>query len=304
MSQSKSKNPYKTLAAGAAAGGIEAMINYPTEFVKTQLQLQQKAVKGGPPAKFSGPWNVVTKTVSEKGVLGLYKGLSSLVVGTMFKSAVRFGSYEKYAKLLQDDNGKLSAGRTAVAGLLTGTTEAFIAVTPTETIKTKLIDDTNRAIPRYKGMVHGVSTIVKEEGITGIYKGLSATVMRQAMNSGVRFTIYGSIKQEILERRSDGKNIKKDLSVLESLGAGIIAGTVNVYVTMPLDVIKTRMQGLGAAQYKGVVDCFSQVVRTEGVLALWRGSLPRLARVGPSGGIMFVSYEQALKVLDMIVDDW
>ena len=41
------------------------------------------------------------------------------------------------------------------AGTLTGMTEAIVAVTPTETIKTKLIHDQSSKNPKYKGMVHG-----------------------------------------------------------------------------------------------------------------------------------------------------
>lgn len=55
-------------------------------------------------------------------------------------------------------------------------TEALFAVTPSETIKTKLIDDQKRAQPRYKGLVHGTVSIVKEEGIGGIYRGLFPVV--------------------------------------------------------------------------------------------------------------------------------
>jgi solute carrier family 25 citrate transporter 1 len=342
MSKTSSKNPVKNVSAGALAGLIEATINYPTEFVKTQLQLQRRggaAVAAGgaqpPTPQFAGPWDVVRSTVRQKGISGLYSGLTSLIVGTTFKSAVRFGSYERYAQMLRGEDGKLTTARTMLAGLMTGTTEAVLAVTPTETIKTKLIDDTNRKTPRFRGMVHGVRTIVTEEvsgrtrsyrfgllmfvfllsacslttltrtthvynsqGIRGIYKGLSPTIAKQAVNSMVRFTVYNALKKELLLRK-EMTSKDRSLSVAESLVCGLFAGTVNVYVTMPLDVVKTRMQGLEAAQFTSMADCFAQTVRHEGALALWRGSLPRLMRVGPSGGIMFVSYEQALKALNI-----
>jgi solute carrier family 25 citrate transporter 1 len=44
----------------------------------------------------------------------------------------------------------------ALAGLGAGMTEAILAVTPTETIKTKLIQDQNLAQPKYRGLVHGL----------------------------------------------------------------------------------------------------------------------------------------------------
>lgn len=42
--------------------------------------------------------------------------------------------------------------------------------------RTKLIDDQKREVPRYKGLVHGTVSIVREEGIGGIYRGLFPVV--------------------------------------------------------------------------------------------------------------------------------
>ena len=50
-------------------------------------------------------------------------------------------------------------------------------------------------------------------------------------------------------------------------------------------------QGLDAKHYKGSVDCVIQVVRKEGVLALYRGLGARLGRAVPGQGIIFASYE-------------
>lgn len=103
--------------------------------------------------------------------------------------------------------------------------EALFAVTPSETIKTKLIDDQKRDKPRFRGLVHGTIGIVREEGIGGIYRGLFPVVgfhlsfsycwseylrlirfrkiqkqkkshqaMRQGANSAVRFTTYSTLK--------------------------------------------------------------------------------------------------------------
>lgn len=52
-------------------------------------------------------------------------------------------------------NGVGTVSNRSQAGTLTGMTEALIAVTPTETIKTKLIHDQTSKNPRYHGTVHG-----------------------------------------------------------------------------------------------------------------------------------------------------
>jgi solute carrier family 25 citrate transporter 1 len=65
------------------------MITYPTEFVKTQLQLDESSSKGGQARKYTGPVDCVKKTVQTKGFFGLYRGLSVLLYGSIPKSAVR-----------------------------------------------------------------------------------------------------------------------------------------------------------------------------------------------------------------------
>jgi solute carrier family 25 citrate transporter 1 len=97
--------------------------------------------------------------------LGLYRGLSVLIYGSIPKSAVRFGSFESVKKQLVDADGKLNAQTRLLAGLCAGVCEAIFAVTPMETVKVKFINDQRSGNPKFKGFFHGVSYIVKENGI-------------------------------------------------------------------------------------------------------------------------------------------
>ena len=54
---------------------------------------------------------------------------------------------------------------------------------------------------------------------------------------------------------------------------------------------QTRMQGTQATQYAGTLDCAKQILAKEGVMALYAGVVPRLARVVPGQGIIFMSFE-------------
>jgi solute carrier family 25 citrate transporter 1 len=51
------------------------------------------------------------------------------------------------------------------------------------------------------------------------------------------------------------------------------------------------MQGTQAAKYGNTLDCFKQVVSKEGIGALYVGIVPRLGRVVPGQGIIFMSFE-------------
>lgn len=120
--------------------------------------------KTGAGKQYTGIFDCVKKTVNTNGFLGLYRGLSVLLYGSIPKSAVRFGSFETVKKQLVDDDGKLNAQRRLLAGLCAGISEAILAVTPMETVKVKFINDQRSANPRFRGFFHGVSLIVKEQG--------------------------------------------------------------------------------------------------------------------------------------------
>ncbi|KAJ3297019.1 hypothetical protein HK104_000936 [Borealophlyctis nickersoniae] len=294
----KSVPALQSLAAGTIAGAVEASFTYPTEYVKTQLQLQSKH---GAKA-FDGPWDCAVKTVRERGFTGLYRGMSALVLGTASKAGIRFLSFEFFKKKLADEEGKLAGQRMMLAGLGAGITEAVLVVTPTETIKTKLIHDQNQPNPKYRGLIHGTRDIVRSEGIAGVYRGMTAVVARQGANSAVRLTTYGLLKEKVQERYpEDPVTGVRIVPWYINFLNGAIAGTITVYTTMPLDVVKTRMQSLTARElYKNSAHCLYRVMKEEGVLALWKGATPRLGRLVFSGGIVFSVYEQVLSVFDVV----
>ena len=93
--------------------------------------------------------------------------------------------------------------------------------------------------PQYKNIFHGVATIVRENGIGGIYKGYSATLLKQSSNQGVRFVVYTDTAK-LLEQYIHVK-------MVTDLIAGGFAGFCSVMANNPVDVIKTRLQGVQAS---------------------------------------------------------
>ncbi|KIY48550.1 citrate transporter [Fistulina hepatica ATCC 64428] len=292
MAAAKKEKPMHSLIAGGTAGAIEAFITYPTEFVKTRSQF------GG---SREAPIAIIRSTLKEKGLRGLYSGCNALVVGNTVKAGVRFLSYDHFKAMLADSQGKVSAPGSLVAGLGAGMMEAIFAVTPSETIKTKLIGDSRRAHPQYHGLIHGTVSIVRQEGLHGIYRGLVPVMMRQGANSAVRFTTYTTLKQFVLQHAG---RPGQTLPVPVTFAIGAVAGIVTVYTTMPLDVIKTRMQSLEArTQYRNSFHCACRILTEEGVLRFWNGTTPRLVRLMLSGGIVFTVYENVISFIHRINGD-
>lgn len=289
----KSKHAWKNILAGGVAGGIEICITYPTEFVKTQLQLDEKAK----PPKYSGMKDCAMQHYKQSGIRGLYRGLPVLLLGSIPKTAVRFTANAEANKLLQSiapefcDNNKTVKALTA--GLLAGFSEAIFAVCPMETIKVKFINDMNRAQPQFRGLIHGCGMIVKQEGFGGLYKGLTATLLKQGTNQMMRFGVY----ETCWSSHSPWLPSWTPDQVYTAIYGGL-AGAVSVLGNTPLDVVKTRMQGLEASKYKNTIDCFVKTYKNEGIPAFYKGTLPRMTRVVIDVAIVFVLYEEVLKVLD------
>ncbi|KAJ8591763.1 mitochondrial carrier [Rhizopogon salebrosus TDB-379] len=282
---SKKENPIHSLIAGTTAGAIEAFVTYPTEFVKTRSQF------GG---QRESPLTILRTTLRDKGVSGLYSGCLALVIGNSVKAGVRFVSYDHFKSMLADPQGNVSAPKSLLAGLGAGMTEAIIAVTPSETIKTKMIDDAKRPNPQYRGLAHGTMSIIRQDGILGIYRGLFPVMMRQGANSAVRFTTYTTLKQFVQGTTRPGRQLPPGIT----FAIGAVAGLVTVYSTQPLDVIKTRMQSLSARQqYRNSFHCAYRILTEEGILRFWNGTTPRLARLVMSGGIVFTVYEKIISVI-------
>lgn len=265
-----------TLTAGGISGGIEATTTWPMEFIKTQLQLQSKS-------RSKLPYNNIlmglTLTVRSTGIFSLYRGLAPTLLGSIPKAGLRFGGNAFLRDLLREEGtGKLSASKNLMAGMGAGICEALLIVAPVETIKT-------RCIERNMNFITGLQMILQTEGFQGVYQGATATVLKQASNQGLRFMWFHEYKRIVTD------NEQNKMSALMGLLGGMSAGCFSALGNNPLDVIKTRMQGMQSSQYNNTLDCFYQIISKEGISAFYAGLKPRLARVIPGQGVIFMSFE-------------
>ncbi len=148
-----------------------------------------------------------------------------------------------------------------------------------------------------RGFLHGSSVIARERGIRGFFQGFVPTTARQAANSATRFGSYTTLRQFAESYVAPGEK----LGSLSTFALGGVAGLITVYVTQPLDTVKTRMQSLEArSQYRNTFVCAARMFKEEGIWTFWSGALPRLARLVLSGGIVFTMYEKTMEGLDRL----
>lgn len=234
------------------------------------------------------PFKVVANVYKTEGLAALYKGCSTLVIGSVGKDGIRFLSFDTIKNSFKDpETGTLTPLRSLTAGMLSGVVASIFAVTPTERIKTALIDDARHA-KRYHGMTHCIKTILKEDGFLGLYRGFAGTTLKQAGATAFRMGTYNILKDYEREH-----NIAQ--TTLTNFANGSVAGIVTTLTTQPFDTIKTRCQ---SAQGASTGEAFRSIVSDYGVAGFWKGTSMRLGRTVFSGGILFTSYEWVAAILN------
>jgi solute carrier family 25 (mitochondrial citrate transporter), member 1 len=105
----------------------------------------------------------------------MYRGYSALLLFSVPKNYVRFGTYSYVKGNVLTDPTKLN---NFMCGIAAGAAESTLVVTPQETLKTKLIHDKLSPNPKYRNIVDGVRQIVAAQGLGGIYRGYLPTLLR------------------------------------------------------------------------------------------------------------------------------
>merc|ERR1712190_26906 len=208
------------------------------------------------------------------------------------------GAYTNLAAAARNkDTGKLSPLMTTLCGLGAGICEAVCAVTPVETLKTRVTDDLRRGTGNYPSTFDAFVKIFKSEGPLGLYRGAFPTILKQGTNQAVRMPLQVQIVGLIT---LGDESLNK--SPIYNGTAGSLAGCGSVLLTQPQDCVKSRMQGEAAKElYSGTLDCALKTTRTEGLTAFFAGSIPRMVQVGMTSGISFALFPVISKMLDKVM---
>lgn len=297
------------LIAGGAAGMMEALVCHPLDTIKVRMQLSRRA--RAPGAKKRGFITTGVEIAKRETPLALYKGLGAVMTGIVPKMAIRFTSFEWYKRLLANkETGAVSSQATFLAGLAAGVTEAVAVVTPMEVIKIRLQAQHHSMadpldIPKYRNAAHALYTVLKEEGVGALYRGISLTALRQGSNQAVNFTAYTKFKDVLLQWQGlDGSNgdvganakgTKNQLPSYQTTIIGLVSGAMGPLSNAPIDTIKTRLQKTpgqpGESAWSRIVAIAKDMFKQEGFHAFYKGITPRIMRVAPGQAVTFTVYE-------------
>jgi solute carrier family 25 protein 39/40 len=321
MSSSNEKNPQNTVVtlrafdhilASAIGGTLTALSVTPLDVVKVRLQAQvdplhakslpARAVplSGAAPVRFNGTIDAMLKIARLEGVASLWRGLVPTLVMTVPGVALYFTSYEKFKSELSG----LGHFTPLVAGAAARTLTATIT-SPLELFRTN-IQSHNRNI----SALSLAKQIVSQGKVSHLWTGLGPTLFRDVPFSSIYWGLYEFTKHQLVTKRKidnesqmrhtmkDGSNPKVIRTFYDTFLipfiSGATAGAVAATVTVPFDVIKTRMQMDVDQHGRKTLSAFQllrQVAQNEGIRGLMKGAVPRATRVAPACAIMISSYE-------------
>lgn len=268
---------------------MEACCLQPIDVIKTRLQLDRSG-------SYKGIIHCGTTITRNEGVRALWKGLTPFASHLTLKYTLRMGSNSVLQSAFKDgQTGNLSHHGRLLSGFGAGVLEALVIVTPFEVVKIRLQQQRGLSpeLLKYKGPVHCARMIIREEGIFGLWAGAAPTVMRNGTNQAAMFTAKNAF-DGILWNKHEGDG--KVIQPWQSMISGFLAGTVGPVCTGPFDVVKTRLMAQsrtgGELKYKSMVHAIKTIYAEEGLLALWKGLLPRLMRIPPGQAIMWAVADQ------------
>lgn len=229
--------------------------------------------------------------------MSFYKGILPPILAETPKRAVKFFMFERYKEALCG-GGPATWKVYALAGLGSGLTEAVV-INPFERVKVQLQSEKNVKLKDQESTFRKAAKIIKEGGLgtNGINRGLTATLGRH----GVWNMIYFGLFHEAM-RYAPNKE-QKVRHTCYKLGLGFTSGTLASIANIPYDVAKSRIQGpqladaSGKLKYRGAHSTMLIIYKEEGFLALYKGLLPKLMRLGPSGAIMMYVYQSLSEFL-------
>ncbi|XP_054846760.1 solute carrier family 25 member 45 isoform X2 [Eublepharis macularius] len=282
--------------AGWISGAAGLILGHPVDTVKVRLQTQ---------AGYRGILDCVVRTYRNETILGFFKGMSFPLLSVAMVNSVMFGAYSNALLYLSNTHHRdrrsnpPSYSHIFVAGCFSGLVQAVV-LAPVDLVKVRLQNQTHpysrgvlpmEAQPLYRGPVHCAASILRKEGVPGLFRGFLALVWRDTPTMAMYFMTYtGVCRGMTAEGQEPGP--------VTVLVAGGFAGSVSWALATPMDVVKARLQmdGMKGAEYQGILHCILSSARQEGLQVFLKSLALNSLRAFPVNAVTFLSYECLLKI--------
>ena len=302
--KSKVEQLLTDLFIGGAIGAVAKTVMAPVERVKLLLQTMDSNpdVLSGKVKRFDGIADCFSRVKAEQGVMAFWRGnlVNCLRYAPQQGSALAFNdfindnlfpAYDSKTQFWQSFGAKLTSG--GLAGAIANT-----ICYPFDFARTRLASDVGAGKAQFNGIGDCIMTTVRSQGITGLYTGWSVTVAGAFV---YRAGQLGCFKQ--IQDMNPYKKDKGMMGGLSSFAAVTAARTVVMPFNYPFDTVRRRMmlqseKPVAERLYKGSVDCFTKVLKKEGLAGMYKGMIPEIFR-GVGGSVVIVMYDRIKLIFNL-----
>ncbi|CAF97648.1 unnamed protein product [Tetraodon nigroviridis] len=166
---------------------------------------------------------------------------------------------------------------------------------PIDLAKTRLqvqgqVGDSKYREIRYRGMLHAMLRIGREEGPRALYSGIAPALLRQASYGTIKIGTYQSFKRLLVDA-------PEEETLLTNVICGILSGVISSTIANPTDVLKIRMQAQGNLIQGSMMGNFIDIYQQEGTRGLWKGVSLTAQRAAIVVGVELPAYDITKKHL-------
>ncbi|KAH9258093.1 hypothetical protein BASA81_003656 [Batrachochytrium salamandrivorans] len=227
----------KSFLSGAFGGSLVVVLGHPMDTIKVRLMTSD--------GRYRGTWDCLQKSVQRFGLRrGLYAGMAVPMLTVAPVYATYFWAFDEGKRLFCQMSGQPPRGEEPLplaGNVFAGAFSAVLgtlAMIPGDLVKVQLQVENAKPVAerRFVGPVACIRRIVANEGALGLYRGAGVTMCREVPATIVYYSLYESVKRPIHSWMGRGW---EHASIVLSGG---IAGSVYTVVSLPADVVKSRLQ--------------------------------------------------------------
>lgn len=277
---------------------------YPLIFLSTRAAVETKREQ-------KSTYEAVMDIIKREGVLGLYDGLSSSLLGVAVTNGVYYYFYERSRGIIlasRTQGGKgLSTLESIIAGLIAGSATTILS-NPIWVIQTSQAvqtmnqpSDSDPTLPRpvikKLGFVETIRHILRKDGIGALWRGIGPALVL-VINPVLQYTVFEQLKNFLVKGRMEklragGPAVATSGSLLtdwDYFFLGALSKLVATSLTYPYIVVKSRLQAGSehALRYKSSLDGLLTIIKEEGAAGLYKGVGSKLAQSVLTAAILFM----------------
>lgn len=280
----------KDLFGGTVGGIAQVLVGQPFDTVKVRLQ-------SAPEGTYNGALDVVKKLIADEGPKGFYKGTLTPLIGVGACVSVQFSVNESMKRYFDGKNSgqPLSLAQFFTCGAVAGFANGFLA-SPIEHIRIRLQTQTG-ATKAFNGPIDCAKKLSQNNGIAGLFKGLTPTLVRESIGLGTYFATYEALIAR--ELKKDTSLTIADIPALKLCLYGGLSGYTLWTVIYPVDVVKSKLQtdSLDKPVYKNWRQVVKDINHRSGIKGFYRGFVPTILRAAPANGATFAAFEVTMRLI-------